>query len=143
MLQNLLPVLNLSAVFLSFTHLRREQGNKFLSPESESYWYLETQSRRWGMSFGIQAVFDYCRARHTIGVTSVCWVQNPHQGGKEQNWVQKNSKQLLGALSILIICLLFLIIYQYVEKILETTWLTKIFVIQSLQVFTFSTLYYF
>lgn len=73
------------------------------------------------MSFGIQAVFDYCRARHTIGVTSVCWVQNPHQGGKEQNWVQKNSKQLLGALSILIICLLFLIIYQYVEKILETT----------------------
>lgn len=43
LLQNLVPIPNLSAVFPNSIYLRREQGTKFLSPESDNHWYLGTQ----------------------------------------------------------------------------------------------------
>lgn len=100
-LQNLVPISNLSAAFPSSTHLRSEQGSKFLRPESESHWYLGIQSKRWGMSFGIHAVFGYSRVRHTTKghfLGNLCLGQSPHQGAEEQGWAQRNSKQLLAAL---------------------------------------------
>lgn len=123
------PIPSLSSAFPSPTHLRREQGRKYLSPGSESYWYWGTQSRRRCMQY-LATSQPHIQQGPTFWET--CVRQNQ---GAEGKVVQRNSKQQLRALLILIIYLLFLIIYHYTEsKELESTGLRKEFVMQPLEV---------
>lgn len=100
-LQNQVPIPSLSSAFPSSTHLRREQGSKFVSPESESYWYWGTQSGKWDISFVMHAVSGYFRTLHTTGGHFLgklnAWGKPPTKELRENSWfsgIQSNCLEL-------------------------------------------------